>query len=100
MDRYGIYMLLAIVALVGLIVVLSLYTPDISGTVTGKHYTPSSTGVGPSMGQDGGVAVTFHAAKYTLEVKDESGKFHMVNVSKRKWHHTSVGDTYDSEEDE
>jgi len=78
---------------------LGSHVETIHVTVVEKFYTASSTGtgIGPSMGGQGGVVVivTSSPEKYTLFVKEKNGQPFPVSVSRSTWVSVEKGETID-----
>ena len=100
----GTMLTLVILALVGFLAFVVVdYSCGVeqarSGTVIGKAYTAASTGtgVGPSTGGNGGVAVvvTSTPEKYTLFVEAPCGGVDKVGVTQEAWLKYEKGDIFE-----
>ena len=102
----GILVTVCIVFVIGFTILLLFFIVDQSlghneireGIVIEKSYTPSSTGtgVGPSIGGSGGVAVvvTSTSAKYILFVRLENESIDEVHVDREEWLETNKGERF------
>lgn len=100
---FWVFVGLASLAVAALIVGLIIHAMDYA---TGKtvnfpckvlhlDYTPGSTGIGPTVGGNGGgVAVTYHDERWTLIVSVAGGPPEPLSVTRESWGKTRVGDEF------
>ena len=97
-----IIFILVLIVLLGVLFFILDYvlgtTVQRSGIVIEKSYTASSTGtgIGPSTGGSGGVAVvvTSNPEKYILFVREVTGNVDKVEVDMETWLQNKVGDKH------
>jgi len=95
----GVIGLVAIGLVIGMVVgfvyfICWCFSPshEETATVVDKYYMPSHTGIGPALGGNGGVAVTFTSEEYTVSVKLKSGDTYEIELDEDDFHKVNRGD--------
>lgn len=83
-----------ILVIVSLFFLSGCQTTEVHGTVIGKAYTPSTTGVGPVVGGKGGVVVTTTPEKWVLILKYDGGSVDSDEVYAETWAQFEKGDRF------